>query len=75
MKTLSVKVTPRSSRDEVVQLSDTSYKVFTTAAPEKGKANAQVLVLLAKRLGVNKSQLHLVAGLASREKIFHLQYN
>ena len=73
MKTLSVKVTPHANKDKVVQLSDTSYKVFTCVAPEKGKANAQVLALLAEALGVKKSQLHLVAGLTSREKIFTVQ--
>lgn len=42
--------------------------VRVTAAPEKGKANAAVIALLAKALGVPKSALRLTAGETDRNK-------
>jgi uncharacterized protein YggU (UPF0235/DUF167 family) len=44
-------------------------RVDVTVAPEKGKANAVVLALLAKALGRPKSELAIVQGETSRDKI------
>lgn len=44
-------------------------KVRVRAAPDKGAANAAVLKLLAKSLGVPKSALALVSGQTSRVKV------
>ena len=43
-------------------------------APEDGKANKQVVKLLAKELGLSKSALMIVRGQASREKILRIQH-
>jgi uncharacterized protein YggU (UPF0235/DUF167 family) len=42
--------------------------VRVTATPEAGKANAAVLALLAKALGVPKSALSIVRGETGRDK-------
>ena len=39
-------------------------------APEKGKANKAVIELLAKKLGLKKSQIELIAGETSHQKRF-----
>lgn len=41
-----------------------------TAPPEKGKANKALVELLAKQLGVKKSQVELVSGDTSAKKVF-----
>ena len=43
-------------------------KVALTQAAEKGKANAALIDLLAKTLGLSKSQIELVTGETSRQK-------
>ena len=43
-----------------------------TAAPERGEANKAVVELLAKKLGVSKSCVTLVRGLASRDKVVRI---
>ena len=43
-----------------------------TAAPERGRANDEVLELLAATLSVRPRQVRLVAGAASRDKIVEL---
>lgn len=63
-----VRVQPKASRDEVVGEFRGALKVKVTAPPEKGKANAAVIALLAKALGVRKSAVTIESGGLSREK-------
>ena len=63
--TLEVRVTP-NARAEAICLPEPGaapiVSVRTTATPEDGKANAAVIALLAKALGVAKSDISLVRG-------------
>lgn len=68
---ISVRVTPKASRNAVEREGD-MIRVRVTAPPEDGKANAAVLRLLAKSLGVAKTRLTLVRGATSRDKLFRL---
>lgn len=43
-------------------------RATVTAAPEKGKANASLVKLLAKKLRLPKSSIQIIAGQHSREK-------
>jgi len=45
-------------------------KVVVTQAPERGKANKAAVELLAKSLGLRKSQIELLSGETSRQKRF-----
>jgi uncharacterized protein (TIGR00251 family) len=67
---LAVRVTPRASKNEIVDiLSDGTVKVHLTAPPLDGKANEALLKFLAKVLGVSPDQLELVAGVSGRNKL------
>ncbi len=68
---IAVRVTPRASRNAVLAEGDT-IRVLVTVVPEDGKANAAVVKLLAKALGVAKSRLVLLRGATSRDKLFRL---
>jgi len=68
---IAVRVTPRASRNAVV-LDGETIRVLVTVVPEDGKANAAVVKLLAKALGVAKTRLALLRGAASRDKVFRL---
>lgn len=48
--------------------SDTTLKLRVLAPPEKGEANAAVVALLAKALGIPKKQVSIARGETSREK-------
>ena len=41
----------------------------TTATPEKGRANKQVILLLAKFYKISKNQLKIVRGLKLKNKV------
>ncbi|MDA5556424.1 DUF167 domain-containing protein [Shimia sp. MMG029] len=68
---IAVRVTPRASRNAVVQEGD-RLRVYVTVVPEGGKANAAVVKLLAKALGIAKSRLTLVRGQTARDKVFRV---
>ncbi len=69
---IAVRVTPRGGRDGISVDDDGTVRVRVHAPPADGKANAAVQDLLARALGVPKSRLQLVAGAASRDKVFQL---
>ncbi len=63
-----MRVTPRASRERIEVTPEGLVKVYVTAPPAEGEANAAVLKLLAKALRVPKTSLMIVRGAASREK-------
>jgi uncharacterized protein len=70
---LRLRVTPNAGRDVIEgfeTLADGTevLRLRVAAVPDKGKANAAVIVLLAKALGLPKSAIHLTAGDTARLK-------
>jgi uncharacterized protein (TIGR00251 family) len=63
-----VQVVPRSSRDRVGPVVGERLKLAVTAPPVDGEANAAVVVLLARALGVPRSQVAIVRGDTGRRK-------
>lgn len=47
-----------------------ALKVSVTQAPEKGKANKAIIEVLAKTLGLARSQIQLLSGDTSHDKKF-----
>jgi uncharacterized protein len=67
---LAVRVTPRASKDEIVEiLSDGTVKVHLTAPPVEGKANEALLKFLSDVLDVPLRKLDIVAGAGGRDKL------
>jgi len=65
---LNIKVTPKSSRREFVK-KDGQLKAYLRSAPEKGKANKELIDLIAKEYKIPKSSVVIVSGLTGRNKI------
>ncbi|HEV3027888.1 MAG TPA: DUF167 domain-containing protein [Planctomycetota bacterium] len=65
MVTIRLKVIPKASRSRVVGWVGERLKVQVLAAPERGKANAAVIELLAAALGVARSAVRITAGESS----------
>ena len=66
---LRVAARPGASRSAVQGLQGDALKVAIRAAPEKGKANKELIAFLAKTLGLRRAQLTLVQGQTSRDKV------
>jgi uncharacterized protein YggU (UPF0235/DUF167 family) len=71
--TLRLRVTPHAGRDAIDGIErradgETVLRLRVRAVPDKGRANAAVVALLAEALAVPKSRLTLLAGAAARLK-------
>ncbi len=67
---LAVRVTPRASRNEIVDLlDDGTIKIRIASPPTDNEANETLIEFLSQILGVPKSRLDIVAGLTGRDKL------
>lgn len=67
---LAVRVTPRASQNEIVELmEDGTIRVRIAAPPSDSEANEALIKFLAEVLGVPRSRLDIVAGASGRDKL------
>ena len=67
-KIFNVRVTPHAKQNKVTE-SDNVLRVYTTVAPENGRANDAVVKLLSEYFDVPKSRIKITKGLTGRDKI------
>jgi len=68
----TIKIIPKSSKTEIVEEKDNFLKIKLCAIPEKGKANEALIRFLSKHFGVSKSNIQIVKGETSRDKIIKI---
>ena len=68
---LKILVKPNASKTEIIGYDDSrkALRVNVKAAPEKGKANVEIIKFFSKML---KKKIKRISGLSSREKILHI---
>jgi len=66
--TFAVRAQPRSSREAIEGVREGALRVALTAPPVEGEANAALVALLARVLGVPKRDVSVIAGTANRSK-------
>ncbi len=64
---VNIKVIPKSSRSEII-CKDGQLKAYVKSAPDKGKANRELVKLVAKEYDVPKSRVSIVRGETCRNK-------
>lgn len=69
---LALKVVPGASRDRVAGWLDGRLKVLVAAPPERGRANAAAVALIARSLGLPRSAVRLSAGETSPLKVLEI---
>jgi uncharacterized protein (TIGR00251 family) len=65
---LDIKALPGASKTAIAGIKDQRLRVRIAAAPEDGKANAELIAFLARTLGCAKRDLRLASGEKSRLK-------
>jgi uncharacterized protein (TIGR00251 family) len=70
---IRVRVIPAASRNEIVPLDRYEWRLRLTAPPVEGKANRLMVEFLAERLDVHRSQIRLLKGATSRNKIVEIR--
>ncbi len=66
---LSVRIQPRASKNEITRMDDGRLKIRLTAPPVDGAANEALVKFLADAFDVGRSQVEIVSGHTGREKI------
>lgn len=66
---LSVRVHPNATTNEVVGFTDGVLQVKISAPPVKGRANKELIAFLSKILDVGKSQIYIIKGHTTRNKV------
>jgi uncharacterized protein (TIGR00251 family) len=66
---ISVRVHPNAAKSEVVGVTDGVWQVRVSAPPIKGKANKELIALFSRLLGVGKSQIGIIKGHTTRNKV------
>ncbi len=69
---LQVRVQPKASVARVEGVQGERLRLRVMASPLEGAANAACIALLAKALGIRRSQVQLHAGKKSRDKLFRI---
>jgi uncharacterized protein (TIGR00251 family) len=70
--TIKVRVNPRSASAQVIGLMGDSLVIRLTSPPVDGKANAELVKFLGKKLKVPQSAITILTGHTSREKAVHI---
>lgn len=70
---ISVKVIPSAKVEQIQPSLDGSLKVWLRARPKEGEANRALIKLLSDYYDIPKSQISIVSGLTSRNKIVEIE--
>jgi uncharacterized protein (TIGR00251 family) len=69
---LSVHVKPRSSRSKILGYREGALEVAVQAPPVDGKANDELIELIADALDISRRCVSVVAGQTGRQKILEI---
>lgn len=67
-----VKVKPNSKHQSVEEQTDGSLTVHLKSPPIDGRANEELIKLLAEKFDVPKSKIRIKSGLSSRQKLIEI---
>ena len=74
---LRIKVIPKSNKNELIEIMESqegekTYKIRIKAAPEKGKANAELIKFLSKELNEPKDKFSIISGKTETLKLVRI---
>ncbi len=68
-----IRVRLSASRNEIKGLRGEALKIDINAPPVKGRANKECIRFLAKELKISKSDIEIISGLKSRDKLVKIK--
>ena len=69
---LSIRIQPRASKNEIITMESGGLKIRLTAPPVDGAANEALVKFLAATLSISRSHIEIVSGHTSREKVVRI---
>jgi uncharacterized protein (TIGR00251 family) len=73
VKTLQIAVKPRSRTSELEQLPDGTWLARIKSPPIDGKANQELVALIARHFALHRSQVAIKSGASGRTKIVQIR--
>jgi uncharacterized protein len=73
VKTIQVKVKPNARVSAIEQQADGSWLAQLKSPPVEGKANDELVALVAKHFGRRKSQVAIRSGASGRMKLVQIE--
>ena len=73
MTTINIKVNPNSSKSEIEKIDEDNYRARLKNPPIKGRANKELIELLAEYFKVEKENIEITRGLTGRYKIITIK--
>jgi uncharacterized protein (TIGR00251 family) len=70
---IEVRVKPRSGQSRLVPAGDGRWLAQLKAAPVEGKANHELIALVAAQFGCSKSAVSIKSGAAGRVKLVRIE--
>ena len=70
---LSVRVQPQARKRKVEKISPSEYKVSVFSPPSRGKANREVIEILASYFDLPPARVKILRGETSRQKLVLLE--
>jgi uncharacterized protein len=67
-----VKVKPNAKQQKIEEQSDGSLNVHLKSPPVDGKANEELIKLIAEKFNVPKSFIRIKSGVSSRQKLVEI---
>ena len=67
-----VKAKPNSSEEKVEKIDEKTFKVSVKSPPVRGLANKDIIKVLAKYFDVSLSDVRIISGYTSRQKIVEI---
>jgi uncharacterized protein (TIGR00251 family) len=69
---LSVLVKPQARKQGITKISEQEYQIAVQVAPVAGRANREVVELLARYFSVAKASVKVLRGQTSRKKLVEI---
>jgi uncharacterized protein (TIGR00251 family) len=71
---LSIKVHPNARQKKIQKIKEGEYKIHVLSPPAEGKANSEVIDMVASHFHLPRSRVKIVRGMKSRKKTVILEY-
>ncbi|MCU0535495.1 MAG: DUF167 domain-containing protein [Hydrococcus sp. Prado102] len=69
---IQVKVKPNTKQQKIEESEDGSFIIYLKSPPVEGKANQELIELLAKKFKIAKSKISIKSGLSSKTKLVEI---
>jgi len=71
---LHIRVIPNSKHQEIIEDNENFFKIKIKAPAKEGKANKELIEVLAKKYKVGKSRVEILKGISGKDKLVRI-YN